>query len=244
MTKHIMVLGAGVVGITTAWQLKQAGYDVTVVEQGSGAALATSFANGGQISVSHATPWANPSTPYKALKWLFREDAPLLFRWQRLFSLSPDKALWRWSWQFLQACTHARADANLVQMVRLGLYSRQVLGQVRAQTGIEYDCLTRGIMHFYTSQAEFAAALAPTLRMQALGCDREVISVERALLLEPSLAAIADRLVGATYTAKDESGDAQKFSHELALRCVKKGVRFLFNTAVTQLVAKEAHIDG
>ncbi len=244
MTKHIMVLGAGVVGITTAWQLKQAGYDVTVVEQGSGAALATSFANGGQISVSHATPWANPSTPYKALKWLFREDAPLLFRWQRLFSLSPDKALWRWSWQFLQACTHARADANLVQMVRLGLYSRQVLGQVRAQTGIEYDCLTRGIMHFYTSQAEFAAALVPTLRMQALGCDREVISVERALLLEPSLAAIADRLVGATYTAKDESGDAQKFSHELALRCAKKGVRFLFNTTVTQLVAKEAHIDG
>ena len=107
MTKQVIVLGAGVVGVTTAWQLRQAGFEVTVIERESSAALSTSFANGGQISVSHATPWANPDTPYKALKWLLREDAPLLFRWRRLLGLpgstaqdtAPDMALWRWGWQ-------------------------------------------------------------------------------------------------------------------------------------------------
>lgn len=248
MTKHIIVLGAGVVGVTTAWQLKQAGFDVTVIDRESSAAMSTSFANGGQISVSHATPWANPSTPYKALKWLFREDAPLLFRWRRLLGLSsditPDVALWRWGWQFLQQCHAKRADANLVQMVNLGLYSRQILGEVRAQTGIEYDCLTRGIMHFYTNQAEFRAALAPTKRMQQLGCDRHVISVEKAIDLEPALLSIRDQLVGATYTAQDESGDAQKFTHKLAALCEQQGVKFLFNTTIDRLICSHQHIEG
>lgn len=246
MTKQVVVLGAGVVGVTTAWQLKQAGFDVVVIDRHSRAAMSTSFANGGQISVSHATPWANPSTPYKALKWLFREDAPLLFRWRRLFGLSadtaPDIALWRWGWQFLQQCNAQRADANLVQMVNLGLYSRQVLGEVRAQTGITYDCLTRGIMHFYTNPAEFEAALAPTKRMQQLGCDRQVISVEKAIEIEPALLGIHNQLVGATYTAQDESGDAQKFTHALATLCEQQGVKFLFNTAIKRLLYNNQHI--
>lgn len=248
MTKHVIVLGAGVVGVTTAWQLRQAGFEVTVIDREASAAMSTSFANGGQISVSHATPWANPSTPYKALKWLFREDAPLLFRWRRLFGLSadiaPDIRLWQWGWQFLQQCNAKRADANLVQMVRLGLYSRQVLGEVRAQTGIDYDCLTRGIMHFYTNQAEFEAALAPTKRMQQLGCDRQVISAAQALELEPALLSIRHHLVGATYTAQDESGDAQKFTQALATLCEQQGVKFLFNTAVRRLIYGNQHIEG
>ena len=252
MTKQVIVLGAGVVGVTTAWQLRQAGFEVTVIERESSAALSTSFANGGQISVSHATPWANPDTPYKALKWLFREDAPLLFRWRRLLGLpgstaqetSPDMALWRWGWQFLQQCNTKSADANLVQMVNLGLYSRQVLGEVRAQTGIDYDCLTRGIMHFYTDHAEFQAAIAPTKRMQQLGCDRQVISVDKAIQLEPALTGIGKELVGATYTALDESGDAQKFTHRLAALCQQQGVTFLFNTAIKRLIYHNQHIDG
>ena len=95
---HIAVLGAGVVGVTTAWYLRQAGYDVTVIERESAAAMQTSFANGGQISVSHATPWANPRTPMQTLKWLFKEDAPLLYR------LRGDKAQLKWAMQFLQQC--------------------------------------------------------------------------------------------------------------------------------------------
>lgn len=244
MTQHVIVLGAGVVGVATAWQLVQAGFSVTVIEQESGAGLQTSFANGGQISVCHATPWANPSTPMKALKWLWQEDAPLLFRWQRLFGRDFDADLWRWGWQFLQQCQSTNADKNLVQMVNLGLYSRQILTKVREQTHIDYDCLTKGIMHFYTDKKEFEQAHAPTERMRQLGCDREIISVEQAILLEPALASCADNLVGATYTALDESGDAKKFTQELAKHCQNQGVQFLFNHQIEQLLFKNQQITG
>lgn len=244
MIQHVIVLGAGVVGVTTAWQLNQAGFAVTVIEREPEAGLETSFANGGQISVSHATPWANPCTPLKALKWLFREDAPLLFRWRRLFGHDFDADLWRWGWQFLQQCTAKNADNNLVQMVNLGLYSRRILSEVRAETGIQYDCLTKGIMHFYTSRLEFDSAIAPTNRMQQLGCDRRLISVTEVVELEPALQNIQDRLIGATYTALDESGDAKVFSQQLAKRCQDNGVQFLFNHHISKLLWQNNQITG
>lgn len=244
MTQHVVVLGAGVVGVTTAWQLKQAGFDVTVVDQASSVATQTSFANGGQISVSHATPWANPSTPLKALKWLFREDAPLLFRWRRLFGKDFDSNLWHWAWQFLCECRARRADSNLVQMVRLGLYSRQILGEVRQQTGIHYDNLSRGIMHFYTDELEFDSAIVPTQRMQQLGCDRRLITVDQAVKIEPALKSIEPRLIGATYTALDESGDARVFSEQLAQLCQQQGVQFLMNHRIERLLPQLPSIAG
>ena len=231
---HIAVLGAGVVGVTTAWYLRQAGYDVTVIERESAAGMQTSFANGGQISVSHATPWANPATPIKAFKWLFREDAPLLYR------LRADKAQLKWAMQFLQECRADRADANLVQMVHLGLYSRATLQRLRADTGINYEQQTRGIMHFYTSQAEFDAALAPTERMQELGCERHIIDINTAASLEPALYPVAHKLKGATYTSRDESGNAHLFTQRLAERCLEAGVQFLYNTEILAINA-DAH---
>ncbi len=228
---HIAVLGAGVVGVTTAWYLRQAGFDVTVIERESAAGMQTSFANGGQISVSHATPWANPATPMKALKWLFREDAPLLYR------LRADKAQLKWAMQFLQECRADKADANLVQMVRLGLYSRAALQQLRADIDIKYEQQTRGIMHFYTNQAEFDAAQAPTERMQALGVERHFIDINTAASLEPALYPIAHQLKGATYTSRDESGNAHLFTQQLAARCVEAGVQFLYDTDILALNA-------
>lgn len=223
---HIAVLGAGVVGVTTAWYLRQAGFDVTVIERESAAGMQTSFANGGQISVSHATPWANPKTPMKALKWLFKEDAPLLYR------LRADKAQLKWALQFLQECRADRADANLVQMVHLGLYSRAALQQLRADIDINYEQQTRGIMHFYTNRAEFDAAIAPTQRMQELGCERHIIDINNAVSLEPALYPIAHKLMGATYTSRDESGNAHLFTQRLAERCVKSGVQFMYDTEI------------
>ena len=231
---HIAVLGAGVVGVTSAWYLRQAGYDVTVIERETAAGMQTSFANGGQISVSHATPWANPSTPMKALKWLFREDAPLLYR------LRADKAQLKWAMQFLQECRAEQADANLVQMVRLGLYSREALQQLRADIGIDYEQQTRGIMQYYTSQAEFDAALAPTERMQELGCERHIIDINTAASLEPALYPVAHKLKGATYTSRDESGNAHLFTQRLAERCLEAGVQFLYNTEILAINA-DAH---
>ena len=226
---HIAVLGAGVVGVTTAWYLRQAGYDVTVIEREPAAGMQTSFANGGQISVSHATPWANPAAPMKALKWLFKEDAPLLYR------LRADKAQLKWAMQFLQECRADKADANLVQMVRLGLYSRDALQQLRADIGVDYEQQTRGIMHFYTNQAEFDAAIAPTERMQELGCERHLIDINNAVSLEPALYPIAHKLKGATYTSRDESGNAHLFTQRLAQRCVDAGVQFLYDTDILAL---------
>lgn len=223
---HVVVLGAGVVGVTTAWYLQAQGHQVTVVDRQSLPGLETSYANGGQISVSHAEPWANPSAPLKVLKWLFQPDAPLLFR-PRL-----DPYQWRWALSFLTQCTSAKAAYNIRQMVNLGTYSRSRLQALRKEVGLEYDHLEKGILHFYTNPAEFDAALEPARIMRDQGCDRQVIDAERAVELEPALAPIRRRIAGATYTADDESGDAKKFTQALARRCKEAGVQFLHGTEV------------
>lgn len=224
---HVMVLGAGVVGVTSAWYLRQKGYDVTVVERQRKAGTETSYANGGQVSVSHAEPWANPSAPWKVLKWMTRPDAPLLFR-PRL-----DPAQWRWAMAFLRECTSARAAYNIRQMVNLGTYSRSCLQALRKDAGVDYDHLEKGILHFYTSQKEFDAAQEPARIMRDLGCDRQVIDASRAVELEPALAPIRGRIAGATYTREDESGDARKFTQSLAKLAEDAGVKFLYGTEVT-----------
>jgi D-amino-acid dehydrogenase len=226
---HVIVLGAGLLGVTSAYFLRQQGHDVTVVDRQATPAAETSFANGGQISVSHAEPWANPSAPFKVLKWLGQEDAPLLFR------LRPDLRQWLWGLSFLRECTPARTRHNIRQIVQLGTYSRSVLQALRRERELRYDERTQGILHFYTSQKEFEAAEAPAAQMRELGCDRRVISADEAVRLEPALAHIRPQLAGATYTAEDESGDANRFARELVARCEADGVRFLMSHTVTAL---------
>jgi D-amino-acid dehydrogenase len=223
---HVLVLGAGVVGVTTAWYLQQQGHQVTVIDRQSQSGLETSYANGGQISVSHAEPWANPSAPIKVMKWLFQPDAPLLFR-PRL-----DPYQWRWALSFLTQCTSAKAAHNIRQMVNLGTYSRNCLQALRRDTGIEYDHLEKGILHFYTNPAEFDAAMEPSRIMRELGCDRQVIDAERAVQIEPALTPVRHRIAGATYTADDESGDARAFTQALAKCCEEAGVTFVYGTEV------------
>src|SRR6185503_18243001 len=147
----------------------------------SAAGMETSFANGGQISVSHAEPWANPSAPFKVLKWLAREDAPLLFR------LRADVRQWLWGLAFLRECLPSRTRHNIRQIVNLGLYSRASLQALRAETGLQYDQLARGILHFYTSERELEAAVAPARVMREHGCDIEMVDRARCLAIEPAL---------------------------------------------------------
>jgi len=234
---HVIVLGAGLLGISSAWHLRQLGHEVTVVDRQNAPAAETSFANGGQISVSHAEPWANPSAPLKVLRWLGQEDAPLLFR------LRADPAQWSWGLRFLRECTPARTRHNIEQIVRLGTYSRQVLQQLRRDLGLQYDQRTQGILHFYTSQKEFDGAEGPAAQMRALGCDRRVISADEAVRLEPALRHILPQLAGATYTAEDESGDANRFARELVRRCIEDGVQFRMSHTVTALREVGGQID-
>ena len=233
----VIVLGAGLLGVTSAYFLRQQGHEVVVVDRQASPAAETSFANGGQISVSHAEPWANPSAPLKVLKWLGQEDAPLLFR------IRADMRQWLWGLQFLRECTPARTRHNIEQIVRLGTYSRDMLQQLRRDIGIAYDERTQGILHFYTSQKEFDGAEGPAAQMRALGCDRRVISADEAVKLEPALRHIRPQLAGATYTAEDESGDANQFARELVKRCVADGVQFLMSHTVTALRAAGGEID-
>src|SRR6267378_464345 len=214
----VLVLGAGVIGVTSAWYLSKAGHEVTVIDRHDAAGEETSFANGGQISVSHAQPWANPHVPAKILRWLGREDAPLLFR------LRADPAQWRWGLAFLRECTAARYQHNTRQLVTLGLYSRTSLQAVRAETGIHYDQLSRGILHFFTNQREFDAAAVSAHTLRELGCDVEMVDARRCVEIEPALRDTP--LVGGSWSASDESGDAHKFTRALAALAASRGVQF------------------
>lgn len=230
----VLVLGAGVLGTTTAWYLAQAGHEVVVVDRREGAGLETSFANGGQISVCHAEPWANPEAPLKILQWLARDDSPLLFR------LRMDPAQWLWGARFLYECRPSRTRENIKQIVKLSLYSRAALQELRAATGIEYDALTRGILHYYTDARVFEGAVAAAALMREYGLDRDVKTPDEAVAIEPALAHARDKIVGATYTSTDESGDAHEFTRRLARMAAEKGATFLYER---DIVAIGLHAD-
>lgn len=234
----VLVLGAGVIGVSSAWYLKQKGYDVTVIDRQPSAALETSFANGCQISVSHAEPWANPSAPLKILKWLGKEDAPLLFR------LRAELLQWKWGVQFLRECTPSKTAYNIRQIVAISEYSRLALQELRNQTNIQYDHLTKGILHFYTDKHEFKNSLQAAQLMRELGCDRQSISASDVLDIEPSLINIKDKIVGGDFTASDESGDVYKFTSNLARMAENIGVKFLYDTTITKLLTEKEKVVG
>ena len=234
----VIVIGAGVVGTTSAWYLAAAGHEVTVIDRQPGAGQETSFANGGQISVSHAEPWANPQAIGKILRWVGKEDAPLLFRWR----LDPE--LFRWGLQFLRECTASRTRANIRAIVSLASYSRDCLQQLRSDTGIEYDQLSRGILHFYTDEKEYKAADMAADLMRDYGLDRRPVSAAECVSIEPALQDARAMIVGGHYTPSDESGDAHKFTRNLAELAKAKGVRFLTGTPVARLRGSGAKIES
>lgn len=234
----IIVLGAGVVGTTCAWYLSKAGHEVTVVDRQPGAGLETSFANGGQISASHAVPWANPGAPLKILRWLGKEDAPLLFRlhadWQQI----------RWGLQFLRECTPGRTRQNIRSLVALGIYSRDQLRALRAETTIQYDHLARGILHFFTDHEEFEAGVKASQVMTQFGLKIDALTVKQCIELEPALAPAEAKLAGGTYTPSDESGDANLFTERLAELAHARGVTFRYNTQAIDLARTNDRITG
>jgi D-amino-acid dehydrogenase len=235
---RVIVLGAGVVGVTTAWYLSAAGHEVTVIDRQPSPAQETSFANGGQISVSHAEPWANPTAPLKVLEWLGREDAPLLWRWRA------DLRQWLWGLRFLRECLPGRTRTNIAAILRLALYSRASLRALRQTTGISYDHLERGILHLYFDEQEFAHAARQAELMREFGCERIIKNTEECHLLEPALIHGKLKLVGGTYTSEDESGDACQFTQKLADLCALRGVEFHFNQPIDALLEEGGCIVG
>ncbi len=225
----VIILGAGIIGISTAWHLLQRGHQVTVVERQPDAALETSFANAGQISVSYCEPWAGKGVPLKLLKWMFRHDAPLLFRpqfdWQQ----------WRWGLKFLAQCNDAAFARNVEQLVALGAYSHRALKDVVADTDMAFDRLERGIAHYFTDTKSFDGAARAAELIRGHGVDRQVVSRDELLAIEPAFRPFGERIVGGTFTASDESGDARRFTQQLARDCERRGARLLFGRQVLRL---------
>ncbi len=233
-----LVLGAGVIGVCTAWHLLELGHEVTVVERQSGAALETSLANGGQISVSYCEPWASREAPLKLLKWMFRSDAPLLFRPQL------DWHQWAWGLQFLAQCNDAAFERNVKQLVALGAYSHAALKQIISSTGIEFERLEKGIAHILTDDAAVESAIKASGLMARFGVDRRVVSRQELLEIEPAYAQFGSQIKGGTFTPSDESGDAKRFTQALAARCAERGAVFLYHHDVEQLQWAGATTDG
>lgn len=227
---RILVLGAGVVGVTSAWYLAEAGHEVTVLDRQPAAAMETSFANGGQISVGHCEPWANPQAPRQVLQWLGREDAPLLFR------LRADPYQWLWGLRFLGECLPGRTARNTGSILRLAMFSRECLLALRAATGIEYAQQSRGILEIYDDAKDFAAAQEGARRVSAAGYARELKTPEECLGIEPALASAKVKLVGGIYTPGDESGDAHQFTQNLAALAAARGVVFRYGVTIESLV--------
>jgi D-amino-acid dehydrogenase len=226
----IIVVGAGIIGISTAWHLAERGHAVTVIDRQSDAAMETSFANAGQISVSYCEPWANREAPLKALKWMFSKEAPLLFRPQN--PLGEGWRQYRWGLQFLANCNDRAFERNVQQLVALGAYSHRALKEIIADTGIDFQRVERGIAHYYSDEVSFESAAKAAALMGKYGVDRKVISRAELLAIEPSLKNFAHKIVGGTFTASDESGDAMVFTQALAQRCAVRGVTFLYKQAI------------
>ena len=234
----VLVLGAGVIGTTAAWFLRAAGHEVTVVDRQRAAALETAFANRGQISVSHVEPWANPAAPAKILRWLGRPDAPLLFR-PRL-----DWHQWRWGIQFLIECLPWRTRRNMLRILAISKYSGAALRELRASTGIEYDDLQRGILQLYTDARDFDDAARAAELVRRYGIAREVKTADECVALEPALSPRKAWIVGGTYTATDESGDARKFTQALAALGADQGIDFRYGVTVESIAVAEGAVCG
>lgn len=232
------MLGAGVVGTTSAWYLARAGHQVRVVDRQAVPGNETSFANGGQISVSHAEPWANPHVLPRLLQWLGRADAPLLWRWRA------DAAQWAWGLRFLRECLPGRSERNMAAIVRLALYSRRALQALRRDVPLAYDHLERGILHLYTNHGEWQRAIAAAHLMRRFGLDRSTVDADQCLEIEPALTAARPLLVGGDYTPSDESGDAHRFTRALAEHARQAGVEFCLQTTVDRLQLAGGRVAG
>ena len=240
---HVLVLGSGVIGVSSAWYLSRAGFDVTIVDREPGPALETSFANAGQISPGYAAPWAAPGVPLKALKWLFSRDAPLLIR----PGLDPRQYLWLL--QMLRNCTAKRYATNKARMLRLARYSAGCLNELADELGIDYEARKLGTLQLFRTQAQLDGAGSDIAVLEQFGVPYELLDRAGIVKVEPALVEVADQFTGALRLPEDQTGDCALFTHLLAERAKAAGVEFRFGATVEALEASgdriiRARVDG
>jgi D-amino-acid dehydrogenase len=232
-----IVLGGGIVGVTTAYFLARAGDEVTVVDRQPGVALETSFANAGLVAPGHSYTWASPRAPKIMLKSLYSEGQALRLK------LNPDWRMWVWCWKFLQNCTVEKSRLNTSRKVRLCRYSQAQLQAVSAAEDLAYDRISRGLLYVYRDVASFERGVANMSILSESGLPLQTLDRRATIEREPALAAAADKLAGAIYCPSDESGDAHLFSKALYARCIELGVKFQFDTSIKHLSASADRVD-
>ncbi|MFD1747529.1 D-amino acid dehydrogenase [Rhizobium helianthi] len=234
----ITILGAGVIGVTSAYYLAKAGHEVTVLDRQPGPALETSFANAGEVSFGYCSPWAAPGIPQKALKWIFMEHAPLILR-PKL-----DVPMLSWMLQMLRNCTSERYALNKSRMLRLADYSRLALAEVRAETNVDYDQRMQGTLQLFRTQAQLDASAKDVKALAADGIPFEVLDPAGCIRVEPALAHVREKIVGGLLTPKDETGDCFKFTNLLAEKAVSLGVRFVWGVNIKALDVEGGEVRG
>ncbi len=225
----VLVLGAGVVGATTACLLARDGHAVTVVDRQSAPGLETSFANGGQLAASHGEPWASPETLVKLLTWLGRSDVPLKLP---LYRLAFDRPLWGWGLRFMLASRPGAWRSTLEHITRLALHSRDCLAWLRETVAPAYDARANGLLHIYRDRHAVAHAARVTDLMAAAGLERRAVSVAEAVALEPALTDAAPALAGAVFCPGDESGDAHLFTRAMIADAERHGAQVRYGITV------------
>lgn len=235
---RVLILGGGVIGVTSAYCLARAGAKVTLIERQSGLAQETSFGNAGQISPGYASPWAAPGLPLKAMKWMFERHSPL--------SIRPDGSFWQWQWmsRLLQECTPQCYDINKERMVRLAEYSRDCLRQWRKELGLHYEGRTFGTLQLFRTAEQLRGASKDTAVLDRCHVPYQLMRPEDCIAQEPALAQRAQQLQGGLYLPGDETGDCHLFTQEMAERARAMGVQFLPDTQVDQLLHDGQRVTG
>lgn len=234
----VVILGSGVVGLTSAWYLSQAGFKVTVIDRQARSAEETSFANAGQISYGYSSPWAAPGIPTKAIKWLFEEHAPLKIK----PSLSPE--LIQWASKMLVNCQLDKYRTNKSRMLTIANRSRECLAQLNKQHKLNYQGRTKGTLQIFRNGAQLKAVEKDIALLEESGTQYQLMNPDQCLKQEPGLANMQGNLVGGLYLPDDETGDCHLFCQQLQKMAEQAGVTFLFNTSVESLITDKDLVVG
>ena len=228
----VIVMGAGVIGVTTAYYLAKSGCEVSVIDRQPGAGLETRFANAGEISPGYASPWAGPGVPLKAVQWILDRHGPLVLRPQF------DPAMWRWILQMLRNCTSRRYAINKSRMVPIAEYSRDCLRELRAETGIAYDHRSQGTLQLFRKQSQLDHIGGDVDILKQYGVPFEVLDRQGCIQAEPALAGAPASFVGGLRLPDDETGDCHLFTQRLMAMAEAIGVRFVANTQIERIAVE------
>jgi D-amino-acid dehydrogenase len=234
----VLILGSGVIGVTSAYYLARAGHQVTVVDRQPQPALETSFANAGEVSPGYSSPWAGPGVPVKAIKWLLMKHGPLVIR------PKPDPAMWVWLLKLLRNCTTERYAVNKKRMIPIAEYSRDCLRDLRRGIGIRYDERSQGTLQLFRYQAQLDQTGDDIEVLKQYGVPYEILDREGCIAVEPALAGVKEKFAGGMRLPQDETGDCHMFTQALATEAEKLGVRFMFSVGINGIVTDASRVTG